>query len=174
MHAETAPPAPYIWICSSFISISIKVGPGPTLTWSTITGVAIDAVYTGAPIVAGDRATLVDVGRAILVGEAWVTVTDVVPLDIGTVVGVVGVTRGRTAGTLIYILWTVFTLPFYKGMNIGWSAFKNNEFLISRNSKVVSSKCAFKIVSKHRKKIHFYIINDDNVISSTAPLNLIA
>lgn len=61
---------------------------------------------------AGDRATLVDVGEAVLVGEAWVTVTDVVPLDIGTVVGVVGVTRGRTAGTLIYILCTVFTLPF--------------------------------------------------------------
>lgn len=80
------------------------MGPGPTLTCGTITGVAIDAVYTGAPIVAGDRATLVDVGRAILVGEAWVTVTDVVPLDIGTVVGVVEVTRGRTAGTLIYIL----------------------------------------------------------------------
>lgn len=53
---------------------------------------------------AGDRATLVDVGEAVFVGEAWVTVTDVVPLDIGTVVGVVGVTRGRTAGTLIYIL----------------------------------------------------------------------
>lgn len=61
---------------------------------------------------AGDRATLVDVGEAVLVGEAWVTVTDVVPLDIGTVVGVVGVTRGRTAGTLIYILGTVLTLPF--------------------------------------------------------------
>lgn len=61
---------------------------------------------------AGDRATLVDVGEAILVGEAWVTVTDVVPLDIGTVVGVVEVTRGRTAGTLIYILCTVLTLPF--------------------------------------------------------------
>lgn len=53
---------------------------------------------------AGDRATLVDVGEAVFVGEAWVTVTDVVPLDIGTVVGVVRVTRGRTAGTLIYIL----------------------------------------------------------------------
>lgn len=53
---------------------------------------------------AGDRATLVDVGEAVLVGEAWVTVTNVVPLDIGTVVGVVRVTRGRTAGTLIYIL----------------------------------------------------------------------
>lgn len=95
------------------------MGPGPTLTCGTITGVAIDAVYTGAPIVAGDRATLVDVGEAIFVGEAWVTVTDVVPLDIGTVVGVVGVTRGRTAGTLIYILCTVLTLPFYKGMSIG-------------------------------------------------------
>lgn len=68
---------------------------------------------------AGDRATLVDVGEAVFVGEAWVTVTDVVPLDIGTVVGVVEVTRGRTAGTLIYILGTVFTLPFYKGMSIG-------------------------------------------------------
>lgn len=90
------------------------MGPGPTLTRSTITGVAIDAVYTGAPIVAGDRATLVDVGEAVFVGEAWVTVTDVVPLDIGTVVSVVGVTRGRTAGTLIYILCTVLTLPFYK------------------------------------------------------------
>lgn len=43
------------------------MGPGPTLTCGTITGVAIDAVYTGAPIVAGDRATLVDVGGAILV-----------------------------------------------------------------------------------------------------------
>lgn len=68
---------------------------------------------------AGDRATLVDVSEAVFVGEARVTVTDVVPLDIGTVVGVVGVTRGRTAGTLIYILGTVFTLPFYKGMSIG-------------------------------------------------------
>lgn len=68
---------------------------------------------------AGDRATLVDVGEAVFVREAWVTVTDVVPLDIGTVVGVVGVTRGRTAGTLIYILGTVLTLPFYKGMSIG-------------------------------------------------------
>lgn len=95
------------------------MGPGPTLTCGTITGVAIDAVYTGAPIVAGDRATLVNVDEAVFVGEAWVTVTDVVPLDIGTVVGVVGVTRGRTAGTLIYILCTVLTLPFYKGMNIG-------------------------------------------------------
>lgn len=61
---------------------------------------------------AGDRVTLIDVGGAVLVGEAGVTVTDVVPLDIGTVIGVVGVTRGRTAGAFIYILCTVFTLPF--------------------------------------------------------------
>lgn len=61
---------------------------------------------------AGHGATLVDVGEAVLVGEAGVTVTDIVPLDIGTVIGVVGLTRGRTAGALIYILCTVFTLPF--------------------------------------------------------------
>lgn len=112
------------------------MGPESTLTWGTITGVAIDAVYTGAPIVAGHGATLVDVGEAVLVREAGVTVTDIVPLDIGTVIGVVGLTRGRTAGALVYILCTVFTLPFYKGMSIGWSTFKNNESLISCNGNV--------------------------------------
>lgn len=129
---------PIYLTCSSFISIFIKVGPESTLTWCTITGVTIDAVYTGAPIVAGDRVTLIDVGGAVLVGEAGVTVTDVVPLDIGTVIGVVGVTRGRTAGAFVYILCTVFTLPFYKGMSIGWSAFKNNESSISCNGNVSS------------------------------------
>lgn len=132
--------------------------------WGIIIGVVIDVVYIGVFIVVGDRVIFVDVGGVIFVGEVWVIVIDVVFLDIGIVVGVVEVIRERIVGIFIYIFCIVLILLFYKGMNIGWRVFKNNEFLISRNCKVVLLKCAFKILFKYRKKIYFYIINDDNVI----------
>lgn len=59
----------------------------------------------------GNRATLVDIGEAVLVCEARMTVTDVIPQEIGAVITVFWVTGGRTPRTLINILCTILTLP---------------------------------------------------------------
>ena len=84
------------------------------LTWGTVTGVAVDAVYTGTAIMTGNRATLIDIGEAVLVCEARMTVTDVIPQEIGAVITVFLVTWGRTPRTLINILCTILTLPLCK------------------------------------------------------------
>ena len=65
----------------------------------------------------GNRATLVDIGEAVLVCEARMTVTDVIPQEIGAVITVFWVTGGRTPRTLINILCTILTLPLCKSQH---------------------------------------------------------